>query len=162
MSWINENVNKDVADYLFTIKLVCLPKRIGVFQRDVRPDLTISFEELEEQLEQTAEMLAFWDQLLAEQKAQVYKLQCKKNVLKGWIRRRMLAEARDQGTTIRSEDLKDIINADKDLVELEKELVTETRKEDKVKAVVQALRMKSEHLRSLAGFKKEEKKQVRG
>ena len=161
MSWIKDNINEDVADYLFNIRLDCLPKRIGVYQRDVRPDLAINWEMIEEELETTPEMMAFWDQLLAEQKSKVAVLLRKKDVTRGFVRRTMINEARDNKVSIRLEDLKDIINADENMVKLDKEIIVETRKEDKVRAVVFALRMKSEHLRSLAGFKKEEKRQIR-
>lgn len=161
MSWINKNINKDVADYLFNIKLDCLPDRIGVYQRDVRPDLTIDFEMLEEQLQETPEMLAFWDQLLAEQKAKVASLLRKKEITRGFVVRKMLEEANDAGVRLRSEDLKNILYADKSLVKLEREIIEESRKEDKVRAVVRTIQMKSEHLRSLSGFKREEKRQVR-
>ena len=161
MSWIKDNINKEVADYLFNIRLDCLPERIGVYQRDVRPDLSINWEMMEEELENTPQMLAFWDQLLAEQKSKVALLKCKKEITRGFVRRTMLEEARDNKIVLRTEDLKDILNADKDMVKLDKEIIVETRKEDKVRSVVFAIRMKSEHLRSLAGFKKEEKRQIR-
>lgn len=161
MGWIDSNINKDIADYLFNIKLTCMPQRIGMFQRDLRPDVQINFDNLEEELEQTPEMFAFWSQLLAEQKAKVAKLTRQKEITRGYVRSRMLEEARQRGTSLRAEDLKEIINSDKALVELDKEIIIERRKEDKVKSVVDALRLKSEHLRSLSGFKREEKKNAR-
>jgi hypothetical protein len=161
MGWIDKNINKDVADYLFNIKLNCMPKRIGMFQRDLRPDVTIDFDNLEEELEQTPEMFAFWSQLFAEQKAKVAKLIRQREITRGYVRSTMLKEAREQGTTLRAEDLKEIINSDKYLVEIDKEIIIEKRKEDKVRAVVDALRLKSEHLRSLSGFKREEKKNAK-
>lgn len=160
MGWIDTNIDKDVANYLFNITLNCLPQKIGVYQRDVRPDLVISFEDLEKQLEETPEMLVFWDMLLASQKARRVTLERKREVLRGYLRRSMLKEAQTQDLRLRAEDLKEVINADKDLVNLEKQIINETYKEDIVRSVVRAIQMKAEHLRSLAGFKREEQRQV--
>ena len=157
---MKKNINSDVAQYLFNIRLDCLPKRIGVYQRDVRPDLVINFELLEEQLQETPEMLAFWDQLLAEQKALVAGLLVKKSIMRGYITKRMLKNAQDAGVRLRTTDMKDVINADPDLVKLEREIITESRKEDKVRSVVKTIQVKAEHLRSLAGFKREENSSV--
>ena len=121
MNWIEKNIPEDVADYLFNIRITSLPARIGVYQRNVRPDVIVDFDLLEEQLE----------------------------------------EARESGISIRREDLKDMINADPLLIELEKDIIMDTRAEEKLRAVVRALQVKSEHLRSLAGFKREEKRSSR-
>lgn len=160
MGWISKNIDLEVANYLFNIRLDCLPERVGVYQRDVRPDLQIDFEMLEEQLQESPEMVAFWDQLLAEQKSKVASLLRKKEVLRGFITRKIFDESKRNDVKIRREDLKDIINADEMMVTLESQIIRETRKEDKVKAVVKCLQMKVENLRSLAGFKREEKKQA--
>jgi hypothetical protein len=161
MGWITKNIKKDIADYLFNIRLDCLPDRIGVYQRDIRPDLTIDFEMLEEQLQETQEMLAFWDQLLAEQKAKTAALLRKKEATRGYLVKSMLEEAKDAGVKLRSDDLKHLLCVDKNLIKLEIQIINETRKEDKVRSAVRAIQMKSEHLRSLSGFKREEKRQVR-
>lgn len=161
MSWIKNNIPEDVANYLFNIRISSLPKRIGTFQRDVCQDIDIDFEILEKQLEETPEMIAFYDQLLAEQRMKLNVLLRRKDIMRGKITKRMLEEARTTDIKVRSTDLKDMINADPMLIELEKDIIIETRIEEKVRSVVRVLQIKSEHLRSLAGFKKEEKRSFR-
>lgn len=161
MSWIKNNIQEDVANYLFNIKINSLPTRIGLFQRDVRQDIDISFDDLEKQLEETPEMIAFYDQLLAEQRMKLNVLLRRKDILRGRITKQMLEEARDTDVKVRSTDLKDMINADPALIDLEKDIIVESRIEEKVRSVVRVLQIKSEHLRSLAGFKKEEKRSLR-
>lgn len=161
MGWINKNVNEDVANYLFNIKLDCLPDRIGVYQRDVRPDVEICFENLEQQLQDTPEMLAFWDLLLAEQRALRARLERKRDTVRAYVRKTIIKDCNDKGLSLTRDDIKEIINADKDLIEYESRIITETRKEERVRAVVKTLQNKSEHLRSLAGFKREEQRHTR-
>ena len=161
MSWIKENIQEDVADYLFNIRINSLPKRIGVFQRDVRQDIKIDFDDLETQLQETPEMIAFYDQLLAEQRMKLNILLRRKDIMRGRITKRMLDEAYESDINVRRTDLKDLINADPMLIDLEKDIIVESRTEEKVKSVVRVLQMKSEHLRSLAGFKREERRSLR-
>lgn len=162
MSWIDKNIPEDVTQYLFNIKITSLPSRIGVYQRFVKDDVMVHFEDLEKQLEETPEIMAFYNQLLAEQSTKRMILLRKKDIMRGKITKRMLEEAdTDVRKRIRREDLKDIINADPGLIDIERDIIMETRAEEKLKSVIKALQMKSEHLRSLAGFKKEELKSSR-
>lgn len=160
MSWIAKNVQLDVADYLFNIRVNALPERIGVYQRDVRPDVAIDYDMLEEQLAETPEMLVFWDLLLAEQTTKVAVLERRAKLLRGEVTQRILQDARDGEYGVRRSDVEDIIESDEQVVNVEAEIILNTLVENKLKAVVSALRSKSENLRSLAGFKREEKRQA--
>jgi hypothetical protein len=161
MSWSDKNVSEDVADYVFSIRLDCLPDRIGVFQKDIRPDISIDYDNLEQELQENIEKFVFWDLLLADQKTKVAALLRKKDIIRGKIVRRILDDAVDKEVNVRSSDMRYIINADPDLIDVEAEIIKEQRKEDRVRTVVNGLKMKSEHLRSLAGFKREEKREIR-
>ena len=158
MSWVKANVAVEVADYLFNIKIK-LPDRVGPYARDIRPDIIIDFEMLEEQLAETPEMIAFWDLLLAEQKAKVATLERGNRYLRGVITQELLGSAGDR--ELRRSDLKDVIEADPRVADIEARLILEMRNEDKLRAVINALQKKSEHLRSLAGFKRVERNETR-
>lgn len=160
MSWIKKNVTKDVADYLFNIK-VSLPDRIGLVQRDLRPDVLIDYDMLEKQLEEAPEMLAFWDLLFAEQKMKVAALQRRSITLRGTIAQRILEDGRAGGYDIRRSDLEDLVEADEEVITVEAQIILEQRNENRLKCVVAVLQNRSEILRSLAGFKKQERSEVR-
>lgn len=161
MSWIKKNVSADLADYLFNIKLT-LPDRIGLVQRDVRADLVIDFDLLEDQLAENPEMLAFFDLLLAEQVAKVASLKVKVLRQRGKTLEAILDASRmAHGQAMRRADCEDLVEADDAVVELEAEIILEQLKLDRVKSVVGSIKMKSEHLRSLAGFKKQERQETR-
>lgn len=157
MSWIENNVKKELSSFLFNIK-VDLPNHNRVIQRDCRPDLPIDFELLEEQLMETPEMLAFYDVVLAHQKVNVETLERRVEYLKGVITRRLLKEAQAQKVNIRREDLKDLIEAEEEINQTKARLILERCRENVLRAVVGSLKAKSENLRSLAGFKREEKR----
>lgn len=160
MSWIKRNVPSDVADYLFNIKIT-LPNRIGLVQNDIRPDLIIDFDLLEQQLAETPEMLAYWDMLLAEQVSKVVYLERRNKIIRGEALRRMLEDAKSSGIEIRRADATDLIETDEEVIRVEYSIVVETRNLDRVKAVVEAIKTKSRHLQSLAGFKREEQRGIR-
>lgn len=161
MSWITKNVDKDVANYLFNIKISSLPERIGLVQRDVRPDLTVDFELLEKQLEETPEMLAFWDLLLAEQKTKVAVLERQLLTARGTVVKRILEDNRASGVALRRSDLADIVETDDQILDCEARLIYEQRIESRLKCVVISIQSKAEVLRSLAGFKRQEQSEVR-
>lgn len=153
MDWISSNIDPEIVEYLFHIK-VRLPDKIGIYQRDVVPDLVVDFDRLEEQLQETPQMIAFWNMLLAEQKTIVVTLERKIKTIRGQIVENMLEKSHMEKVDIRSNDLKEIINKDKQLLEIEARLILNQKIEDRVETVVDALCKKLDSLRSLAGFKK--------
>jgi hypothetical protein len=161
MNWIAKNVEPELAEYLFNIKLT-LPQRIGLVQRDVRADLVIDFDLLEGQLSDTPEMLAFFDMLLAEQVAKVATMKRRVKRTRGLTLEALLESSRmAHGREMRRADCEDLVESDDQVVKTEAELILEQLKEDRIKSVVEAIKMKSEHLRSLAGFKRQERQETR-
>ena len=156
MSWIEKNVDPDIANYLFTLRMKLLNEQ--VFQKNVVPDLDVDFEMLEEQLQDTPQMIAFWNQILAEQSCLVEILDRRIKTKRGQIWEKVIGDAQARSVDIRSTDIKEIINTDQSIQSLEVELIKEHRKEAKVKAVVDGLIKKFDALRSLSGFKREEKR----
>lgn len=156
-SWVQKNVAPEIAGYLFNIKITSLPQRIGVFQRDSTTDLEIDYDQLEGQLEETPQIIAFYDLLLAEQKAVVATLEREEEVLRGVIAEAILKDARDNNYEVRRSDLENLIEADDTLIRLAAKNILAVRNENRLKAIVNALNAKVDNLRSLAGFKRQEK-----
>lgn len=156
--WIDENIEPDIANYLFNIRVTLPLKNESTFQRNVIPDLKIDFDMLEEQLTQTPEMIAFWNMILAEQKARVEAIERRIKTVRGQVWESIIKDSRDRDVDIRSTDIKEIINTDQSIMNLEIESIRERKKEDKIKAVADALVKKFDALRSLSGFKREERR----
>lgn len=155
MSWFDENgISEDIARQLIRIKVTTDDNQI--VEKDVRADVVIDYENLEHQLEETPASFAFYAMLLAESKKQVATIERVIKVRKGQITKELLRVAKEDNVKTRGTDIEALIDADPRVLELEVKLVSAERTMSKLYAVVDAIRMKSEHLRSLAGFKKQE------
>jgi hypothetical protein len=72
------------------------------------------------------------------------------------VAEQILNTAKAEGISLRAADIKELIEADDILEKLEAELLIAQRSSGKLYNIVEAIKMKSEHLRSLAGFKRQE------
>jgi hypothetical protein len=154
LGWIADNIEPGVSGYLFNIQVVNV--KGDIYQRNVIPDLEVNFDQLEEQLEATPEMIAFWDMLLAETKMNVEIIELKIRKLRGEITERMIKDSREAKYEYRYNELRDVITTDKSILQLEIELIRSRWKMNRVKVVVESLSRKFDALRSLSGFKKAE------
>jgi hypothetical protein len=120
----------------------------------------VDFDLLEDQLQETPEMIAFWDMLLAEIKIRVEAISHAIRVQRGKITSRIINEAQAKQLDVKSTELKELINADPAMIQLELKLISAKKSEEKLKVVVEAATRKFDALRSLSGFKKVEKNQA--
>jgi hypothetical protein len=159
MSWLEDNIDPKLVEYLFEIKIDNL-KNIGSYQRNFAKDAVVDFDLLEDQLQETPEMIAFWDMLLAEIKIRVEAISHAIRVQRGKITSRIINEAQAKQLDVKSTELKELINADPAMIQLELKLISAKKSEEKLKVVVEAATRKFDALRSLSGFKKVEKNQA--
>ncbi len=152
-NWFSENLGDDLSKQLIRIKVDVDGQTI---EKDIRPDVTIDYEYLEEQLVETPSIYVFWGTLLAEYRKQVAILERALKVRRGEVTRELLNEANKTGVKIRASDVNDLIEADEKVNSLEAKLIIVNKTLSKLFCIVESIRMKSEHLRSLAGFKKQE------
>lgn len=154
--WFKENLGDDIANHLFTIKV---PLSDGKFaERDLRPDVTTDYDKLEIQLEEMPAIYATWGMLLAESKKEVAAVERMIKRRRGEVTRELLDVAKQEGARTRREDVEDMIEADEKINEFEAKLIIANRRLSKLFAATQALAMKSDNLRSLAGFKRQEQR----
>jgi hypothetical protein len=155
-NWFEKaDIGEDVARTLFKLRVEVDGR---IVERDFQPDVIIDYENLEEQLDETPALFAFWSSLLAEGKKQSATLERMIKRRKGEVTKHLLQEAREQGVKLRGSDVEDLIETDDDLNKLEAKLIIANKTLSKLFAIVDAVRMKSEHLRSLAGFKRQEQR----
>ena len=155
MGWYEGNVPEDVAKQLITLRF---PAQEGFIERDFRPDVEIDYDNLVKQLEETPALFSFWANLLAEVRKQVAVLERKAKRRRGEVTRNLLDEARGKDVKLRRDDVEDLIEADDLLNKFEAELIMANKHLSKLFAITDAIKMKSEHLRSLAGFKRQEQR----
>lgn len=154
--WFKENLGDDIANHLFTIKVPLADGKVA--ERDLRPDVTTDYDKLEIQLEDMPSIFATWAMLLAEAKKEVAALERMIKRRRGEATKLLLDEAKEQQVKTRREDIEDLVEADEKVNELEAKLIVANRRLSKLFAATQALQMKSDNLRSLAGFKRQEQR----
>ena len=149
--WFQDNINPDIADAIVRLNVI-LPKRAGTVTRDFRPDVEIDYESLETQMIEMPSIFAFWSAILSEQRAVVARVE------RAIISKRsaIAIETLEKITDIPRWKLEELVEADSDIQDLENKLLSVKKNESKLYDIVNSLRMKSDHIRSLAGFKRQE------
>lgn len=156
MSWINDNIEESIAEYMMKLT-IALPNKTTI-ERNFTADVDIDYESLVDQLAEIPSIYSFWSQILAECKKQVAVLDRLIAVKRGKLMRTLYEEGQKTGVKIRKEDIDDLIETDTELNELEVKKISAERQVSKLFAIVRALEMKAECMRSLSGFKKQEQR----
>lgn len=146
--------DQELLDALFKLdfKLPNGKRVVGTFH----PDTQIDYENLEDQLADTPAKYAFWSAILSEQKYKVAAVEKSISRRRAILTDQMVTKGNSEGVKIHKYLLDELIEADDKMFELSMKLIKEQRILGKLWTAVNALQMKSEHLRSLAGFKKQE------
>ncbi len=151
--WFNQNISEDIAKALIKVE-VKMPSG-DIIDKDFKPDILIDYDRLEEQLQDLPAIYAFWSMVLAEQKAVVAKLERSIKRRRGLIVEEIRKACKDEGTSRPpAHEMKELIEADDKLHTLESALIINNKTASKLYAIVGTIRMKSDHLRSLSGFKR--------
>jgi len=151
--WVAHNVPKELINAIYKIRVDLQNGKI--IERNFSTDLTIDYEILEEQLAETPAAFALWSSVLAEQRFVVAKLE------RLIARRRAKVcnnarEVAEEGAKLHKYVLDEIVEGDDEILKLQGQLMIANRSLSKLYGIVDAMKMKSEHLRSLAGFKRQE------
>jgi hypothetical protein len=157
--WFDDNIPEDIASTIVRVK-VNLPKKKSI-ERDFRPDVAVDYDNLEVQLEEIPSSFAFWSSVLAEHRAVAATVERKIKARRAALANQLLEKAKLDGIKIAQWQVEMVTEIDDKLIEFESELILVNRTLSKLYAVVDAIRMKSDNLRSLAGFKREELKESR-
>jgi hypothetical protein len=96
--------------------------------------------------------------VMSEQKTVVGVLERKIKRRRAVATNQVVRQAKNEGVVLKVDDVKSLVEMDDELELLEAELLIAERTSGKLWNIVEALKMKSENLRSLSGFKKQEMK----
>ena len=158
-SWISEHVPDDIASALFHFN-VKLPngRKVPV---DMRTTIDFDFETLEEDLTRTPHQYIFWATVYSEAKSMVAVIERAMKVRRGHITEAVLESARKDGVKLTEKAMLGVIEKDEKLVKLDQALIKAQKVAGKLWHMTQALQMKFEAIRSLAGFKRQEQQHQR-
>ena len=152
--WFDANIEDDVAKAVIRVQIKLADGT--TFTRDFRPDVDINYDALEDQLATIPSTYAYWAMVMSEQKMIVGMLERKSKHRRSVVAKTIIDTAKASGISLRGTDIKELIESDPTLEQIEAELLIAQRSAGKLWNIEEALRMKSESLRSLAGFKKQE------
>jgi len=149
--WFDEYVPEEVSNSsLFKfIVAISSDKKVEV---DMLADLEVDYDIIQQQLEETPSELVYWGAMLSELKMQVSKLDRQIKARRGRLTEKIVYDAGKAQVRITDKQVQAIIEADKELHKLEVKLLLMNKHLGKMYFMVDAIRMKSDNIRSLAGF----------
>jgi hypothetical protein len=156
--WFKEHVPPELARgtmFKFSIKL----PNGTVVNINLIDDIDINFEILEEQHERIPAQYMYWASVYSELRSAVAILELKMRSRRQAVVRKILDEFKVCGVKPTDKQTTSLIDGDDELIRKEAELAILQKNCGKVYHMVEAIRLKSEHSRSLAGFKRQEKEQ---
>jgi hypothetical protein len=149
--WFDDYVPEEVANSsLFKFTVVIGSKQKIVV--DMRADLEVDYNVIQDQLEDTPSEFAYWAAIYSELKMQVAKIERKIKARRGKLVDKIVKDATEASVRLTDKQTQAIVEADSDLGLLEAKQMLMNKHCGKMYFMVEAIRMKSDNLRSLAGF----------
>jgi hypothetical protein len=156
--WFQDHVPLDLANstlFKFNVKL----QNGTSIDINLAEDVDINFDILEEQHERIPAQYVYWAAIYSELRCAVSVTELKMRSRRQAVLRRVLNEFHERNAKTTDKQTAALIDGDPELVKLEAELAILQRNCGKVYHMVEAIKLRSEHCRSLAGFKRQEKEQ---
>lgn len=149
--WFDEYVPEEVANSTLFRFDIQLPG--GVKQQvDMRTDIEIDYDVIQDQLADSPSEFVYWAAIYSELKMQVAKLERQIKARRGKLVNKTLKEAQDAQVRLTDKQVAAVIEADLELNRLEAKMMLANKHAGKMYFMIEAMRMKSDNLRSLAGF----------
>ena len=155
--WIQENVPSELLNdtslFRFKVPLISANKKIEV---DILFDLDLDYEILEEQMQDIPAQYAFYAVFYSELRLLVARAERNLKARKGQAVQFITDQAKERGTKLIGDSIKQIVEADEKLGIADDRLAKVQMLAGKMYHMLEALKMKAELARSLAGFKRQE------
>ena len=150
---IGEYVPQEVVDSTLFKFAVSVGKDHKI-EVDMTADLNIDYDIIQQQLEDTPSEFVYWGAILSELKMQAAALERKIKARRGKLTKSLVEEANSAGVRVTDKQVTAMIEADDLLNRLEVKHLLMQKHVGKMYFMVDAIRMKSESIRSLSGFAK--------
>jgi len=160
--WITNNVPSELVGstiFRFEVKLNSVnpeTKKNTIIEVDILSDLDLDYDLLEEQVQDLPAQYAFWSAVYSEARNMVAVAERAVKVRRAQAIRAVQDDARENKVRFTAEQVKHLIEADAALVKADQKYQEFQMKAGKLYHMVEALKMKAELARSLAGFKRQE------
>jgi hypothetical protein len=165
--WIEENLPAELANstlFKFMVQLQVVESKseetgkltYKTIEVDMLPDLDLDYDMLEDQMMRLPAQYAYWAAIYSELKLAVAVAERKLKARKGRVIERITSEASIAKVRLTVEQVKAIAEADSEIRDAELKYEKAQMTCGKIYHTIEALRIKAELARSLAGFKRQE------
>ena len=184
-SWISEYITKDIVDsslFRFNVELQAvegyrcnkckklysksipeceecsgdLSRQYKKITVDLVPDLDLDYDILESQMQDLPAQYAFYAALYSEAKTKVALEDRRLKAIKGSLIEKVQFRSKEEGIKFSADQVKYVVEADDQLKAADARLQLAHKQCGKLYHMVEALKLKAELARSLAGFKRQE------
>ncbi len=151
-TWMAENLPTEVLNgTLFKFTIAVGSNKIQV---DLTADVVINYSNIQEELENSPSVFTYWAAVYSELRMELALTERRVKARRGLLIDTMLKEAKNEGTRITDRQVQAIVEGDKVLNEFEIKMILLNKHVGKLNFMLEALRMKTDNLRSLSGFAK--------
>jgi len=123
---------------------------------DLLPDLDLDYDILEQSMQDIPAQYAFYSMVYSEARMKVAIEERRLKAIRGTITRRIQTEASTENVKLTADQVKNVIEASDDMINADTKLQLAQMQCGKLYHMLEALKMKAELARSLAGFKRQE------
>jgi len=123
---------------------------------DMLADLGMDYNNIQEELEEMPSVYAYWAAMYSEVKEQCAVLERRIKARRGALAKALVNKFTREQVRLTDKQLTAVIESDKVLNELEEKKERMNKQTGKLYYMIQAIQMKSDNLRSLAGFARQE------
>lgn len=166
--WIDENLPEELVEsslFRFRVKLTVnepgkevkpgVPKKKTI-EVDIIPELDLDYQILEDQMQDLPAQYAFYATVYSESKFWVSLAERALKAARGNAVRAIQTRAAQDKVRFTAEQIKTVLEAEQDVIDADTKLQMLQMQTGKLYHMLEALRMKAELARSLAGFKRQE------
>lgn len=147
------NATNDDGEFCGSASIIRKYQKASV---DIVPDLDLDYDTLEEQMQDLPSQYAYYAMIYSEARLRVSLEERKLKAVRGSIVHKIQREAAQDNVKLTGEQVKNVVEADESIVAADKRLQLAQMQCGKMFHMLEALKMKSELARSLAGFKRQE------
>jgi hypothetical protein len=161
-SWIVDNIPDALVEstlFRFEVTLHSIDLATGKGRKinvDILPDLSLDYDILEESVQDLPAQYAFWAAVYSECRNMVAVAERALKIRRARAIKSVQQDATDNKVKFTAEQVKHFVEADEDLVKADLKLQEFQMKAGKLFHMLEAIKMKAELARSLAGFKRQE------
>lgn len=156
--WVSEHIPEELVNStIFRFRITLPGKQPIRAEVDLLADLDVDYEDLEQQMSQIPSIYAYWAAIYSELRRITATLERAIKARRGAAVAHIVEEGRNSQTKLTDKSVAMLLEKDTKLDELEHQLNKVNMNVGKLYHMLEALKMKADMLRSLAGFKRQER-----